>query len=127
MDSELGWPRLPSPGAKRQLQAGDIAISLAGIDPDRAERLIRSITYERRRAEALRYLAKALVDTDADRAEHIVQTITDEGIQAEPLRDSLCGVARRQRSGRAPDNRLVTRGRCARPDANGSTIRRPEP
>jgi hypothetical protein len=51
---------------------------LVATDPDRAERIARSITDESGKARALGEVAKTLAATDPYRAERIARSITDE-------------------------------------------------
>jgi hypothetical protein len=63
-------------GGKGDDVFGRVAAELALTDPDRAERLARSITGEDKRDEALGRVAAELVRTDPARAERITRSIT---------------------------------------------------
>ena len=62
-----------------------VAEVLAATDPDRAERIARSITDEAWQANALCSVTGALAAIDPDRAERIARSITDEAWQANAL------------------------------------------
>ena len=62
-----------------------IAAALAATDPDRAERIARSITLGDKQALALASVAKARAATDSDRAERIAQSIADVSAKARVL------------------------------------------
>lgn len=63
----------------------EIAKALAVTDPDRAERIARSLTDKSSQTFTLAEIARALAATDPDRAERIARSITDEGWQSVTL------------------------------------------
>jgi Caspase domain len=58
---------------------GDIAKTLAGTDPDRAEDIAQSITDHRFKMSALAFIAASLAVTDPDRAERITRSANGLG------------------------------------------------
>jgi Effector Associated Constant Component 1 len=54
------------------------AETLAATDPDRAERIARSITIESQQGSALGNVVEALIPDDLDRARHVARSIRDD-------------------------------------------------
>jgi Effector Associated Constant Component 1 len=57
---------------------GRAAATLAATDPDRAERIARSITVESQQGSALGNVVEALIPADLDRARRVARSITDD-------------------------------------------------
>ncbi len=73
----------------RQRGAADIAIRIAAVDADRAERIAQSMTHQGWRTEALVGIAIAQAGDDADRAERTARSLPEGPRQA----GALAGIA----------------------------------
>jgi hypothetical protein len=62
-----------------------VATGFADAQPDRAERIARSITHEYLRDRTLAAIAATLISTEPARAGRIARSITHDGWRTEPL------------------------------------------
>ena len=79
--------RSKKPFSGEGVALADIASKLAATDPDRAERIARSIITDWPRSKALADIAGTLAATDPDRAERIALSITSYSDKARALAD----------------------------------------
>ena len=85
---------------KKALRLGDVAVTVAATDPDRAERIAQSITDLDEKVLTLHVVAAEMAATDPDRAarlladaENIAQSTTDPDMKARRLGEVAAAVA----------------------------------
>ena len=87
--AERNAQAIPPEDPRKALALADIALALAVVDPDRAERTAQSITDRYQKARALAGIARTLTGTDPKRAADIAGSITDASMKAQ----ALAGIA----------------------------------
>jgi uridine phosphorylase len=73
----------------------EVALTVAPVDPERAEQIVRTIAHDGEQAWAMRKVVAAVAPSDPGRAERIARTITNPDQQAQAVRKVAAAVASR--------------------------------